>query len=119
MIVDCAPVLRGMLRNDALTRGLGDIEARMLVEWLVQWIEVFAATAKSLDDIAAIAARLSQRARGIGRFVQLWCDFSPSSKAAAFQLAACERFQWPLPTCHIEPADLMRRILDWENQYPE
>ena len=30
----CDPMIRHVLRDEAITRGLGDIEARMLMEWL-------------------------------------------------------------------------------------
>jgi hypothetical protein len=49
--------------------------------------------------------------------VQLWTN--PDSRGAAGQLAAAERFSWPLPTQSVDPADLMHHILTWENQHPE
>lgn len=115
MTGESAALLRGILRDDALTRGLGDIEARMLVDWLAAWAELFA----PLPDARNRILSLYRRARAIARFVQLWCDFDPRGRGAAGQLAAAERFSWPLPTCHAEPPDLMRRILDFENQLPE
>jgi hypothetical protein len=32
------------------------------------------------------------------------------------QLAAVERFPWPLPTTGRDPCDLMQTILHWESQ---
>lgn len=119
MSVDCGPLIRGILRDDALTRGLGDIEARMLVEWIVHWAELFAEAAQSSDEARGLVARIYRRGRVISRFVQLWCDFDPRGRGAALQLAASERLAWPLPTSHIEQPDLMQRILHWENQHHE
>ena len=116
MSVDCAPLLRGILRDDGLTRGLGDIEARMLVEWVADWTELLAEAARTEEDAWSCVRRLCRRARAIARFVQLWCE--PGGQGAAAQLAAAERFAWPLPSEPIEPPDLMHHILTWENQHP-
>jgi hypothetical protein len=113
----CDPLLRHVLRDEGLTRGLGDIEARMLVEWATDWTELLADAARTDDDAWSCVRRLCRRARAISRFVQLWTD--PDSRGAAGQLAAAERFAWPLPTATMDPADLMHHILTWENQHPE
>jgi hypothetical protein len=116
MPIACDPLLRQVLRDEALTRGLGDIEARMLVEWVADWTELLVEASRSEDDAWSCVRRLSRRGRAIGRFVQLWNE--PKSRGAAAQLAASERFSWPLPNHEIEPADLMHHILTWENQHP-
>jgi len=119
MSVDCGPHIRGILRDDALTRGLGDIEARMLVEWVAGWAELLSEAARNDDDACQLVSRLARRGRAIARFVLLWTDFDPHARGSACQLAASERFQWPLPIAFVEPPDLMRRILDWETQRHE
>src|SRR5947207_2362141 len=43
-------MVRSVLRDEALTRGLGDIEARMLMEWLANWTELLADAARNEDD---------------------------------------------------------------------
>ena len=60
---------------------------------------------------------LFRSGRAIGRFVQLWNE--PKGRKSAAQLAASERFAWPLPTAFVDPPDLMHHILTWENQHPE
>jgi hypothetical protein len=117
MPTSCDPLLRRVLRDEALTRGLGDIEARMLVEWVADWTELLAEAARTEDDAWSCVQRLCRRGRAIGRFVQLWGN--PSSRGAAAQLAAAERFGWPLPNQDVDPGDLMHHILTWENQHPE
>jgi hypothetical protein len=112
----CDPLLRHVLRDEAITRGLGDIEARMLIEWIANWTELLAEAARTDDDAWSCVRRLCRRGRAIGRFVQLWCE--PNHGAAA-QLAAAERFNWPLPNRDVEAPDLMHHILAWENQHPE
>ncbi|MBY0512871.1 MAG: hypothetical protein K2P78_03050 [Gemmataceae bacterium] len=117
MPTPCDPLIRHVLRDEALTRGLGDIEARMLVEWLADWTELLAEASRSEDDAWSCVRRLCRRGRAISRFVQLWNE--PHGRGAATQLAAAERFNWPLPPADLDPGDLMHHILTWENQHPE
>ncbi|WP_171472044.1 hypothetical protein [Frigoriglobus tundricola] len=116
MATPCDALIRHVLRDEALTRGLGDIEARMLVEWLADWTELLADASRTEDDAWSCVNRLCRRGRAIGRFVQLWAD--PFDRGAAIQLAASERFDWPLPCSDMDPGDLMHHILTWENQHP-
>ena len=116
MAVDCDPLIRAVVRDESLTRGLGDEEARMLVEWVVDWAELLAEAARSDEDAQKLVARLCRRGRAIGRFVRLWCE--PNGQGAAAQLFAAERFAWPLPSRPLDPPDLMHQILTWENQHP-
>lgn len=118
MAVDCDPLIRAILRDDSLTRGLGDVEARMLVEWVVDWAELLAEAARTDDDARRLVGRLHRRGRAIGKFVQLWCDPDVNRRGAATQLVASERFAWPLPADAPDPPDLMHHILTWENQHP-
>lgn len=101
-----------ILRDERLTRGLHDPEARILVEWLVGCAEDLARRQDSSDSLAALFHRLVKRARSIGLFVKLWCHLR--SHAAACQLAATERFTWPLPPADMDPCDLMTAILACE-----
>ncbi len=57
---------------------------------------------------------LCRRARAIGRFVILWGH--SRERGAACQLAAAERFTWPLPASAEDPCELMQFILDWETR---
>src|SRR4029078_461663 len=104
MTISCDPLLRHVLRDEALTRGLGDIEARMLAEWVADWTELLVEASRTEEDAWSCVRRLSRRGRAIGRFVQVWGE--PRSRGSAPQLAAAERFSWPLPTDEIDPPDL-------------
>jgi hypothetical protein len=104
-------LLSPILADDAVTRGLGDPEARILVEWLVDRAEELQMQA-SADAAREAIQRLCRRARAIGRFVALWNQ--EQDRAAACQLAATERFSWPLPNTSVDPCDLMQQILEWE-----
>jgi hypothetical protein len=107
------PLLNLVLHDEALTRGLGDAEARILVEWLAGWAEYL--IDNSADEIRAAGRveQLRRRGRAIRSFVELWCH--QQDCAAATQLAATEQFQWPLPDeADADPWELMHRILDWE-----
>jgi hypothetical protein len=106
-------LLKPILDEDRITRGLDDAEARMLVEWMVERAERFSTQKWSQKRIRAEVHRVCQRARSIARFVGLWCH--ERSAIAALQLAATERFGWPLPTTVIEPCDLLGDILAWED----
>jgi hypothetical protein len=107
------PLLRPILDDESLTRGLGDAEARALVEWLVQRAEECHARAGA-GAVPDVVARLCRRARAIARFVWLWCH--REAFAAATQLAATERFGWPLPAAPADAYELMTEILFWEQQ---
>lgn len=104
-------LLSPILDDELLTRGLGDCEARAMVEWLVERCEANHARL-ALDACGREIHRLCQRARAISRFVFLWCY--QQAHGAACQLAATERFTWPLPTTDDDPYDVMNIILEWE-----
>jgi hypothetical protein len=104
-------LLRPILEDDSLTRGLGDAEARVLVEWLVERMESLHASS-SVERTREELAFWCRRARAIGRFVTLWCY--QNDHGAACQLAATERFPWPFPPTDADACDLMIDILAWE-----
>jgi hypothetical protein len=103
-------VLNHILDDEGLTRNLGDEEARALVEWLVEEAEALS----PLPDAEAVAEvrRLRQRGRALGRFVRLWAI--DGDRKGAMQLAASERFDWPLPDGPVEPGLLMQHIVWFE-----
>jgi len=104
------PLLNQIARDESLVRGLGDAEARLLIDWLVDRAEeLLADNANS----RACLQRLCGRGRALARFVYLWCY--ENAPGAAAQLAAVERFAWPLPTAWIEPCELMHSILECES----
>jgi hypothetical protein len=102
-----------ILSDDRLTNGLHDPEARILVEWLVACAERWADQQVAEERLHAAVQRLCRRARSIGLFVRLWCH--RDLRGAACQLAATERFPWPLPSDAVDPCDLMANILAWED----
>jgi hypothetical protein len=109
------PILDPILDNEALTRGLGDAEARVLVEWLVEQAERFSNTSTSEGETRKRVVNLCRRARAISRFVSLWCHFQ--AQGAAAQLAAAERFTWPMPRPTDDPYEIMQGILTWEVEH--
>jgi hypothetical protein len=107
------PWLRPVLADEGLTRGLGDAEARVLVEWLADWADRLVS---AVPDDAARRSRfdyLHRRARALARFVCWWGD--ERHRPAAVQLAAVERFGWPLPPPEVDPCDLMQQLVAWED----
>jgi hypothetical protein len=106
-------LLSHILDDDGLTRNLGDAEARVLVEWLVEQAEDLDRT-HPVPEAQEAVRRLCRRGRAIARFVNLWCGVR--ARGAAGQLAAVERFAWPLPDAHVDACDLMQRICSWEDQ---
>jgi hypothetical protein len=108
------PLVRHILRDEAVTRGLGDVEARMIVEWLAERAEGIARTAAGEPAAWDAVRDVCRRARSIASFVRLWS--MPASRGAANQLAAAERMRWPLPAGDIEAGELMEGILGWEDR---
>jgi hypothetical protein len=107
------PLLRRILCDEALTRRLGDAEARVLVEWLVERAERLARVAPA--DAEKEVSRLCRRGRGIARFVSLWC--LEDDRRGAAQLAASEGFRWPLPPPGRGACDLMQDIVAFEDAW--
>jgi hypothetical protein len=104
-------ILTPILDDEAVTRHLGDAEARVLVEWLVEQAERLAGTLPA-DEARAAVGRLCRRGRTFARFVRLWClDRLPG---AAAQLAAAERLDAPFPDGPVEPFRLMQALVHWE-----
>jgi hypothetical protein len=110
------PLLSHIVDNDLLTRGLGDPEARMLVEWLVDQAEQIADRAPSEGAVQKQVETLCRRGRGIGRFVGLWNQ--PRARGAAGQLAVAEGFTWPFPSPTADPCEIMQTVLTWEANHP-
>jgi hypothetical protein len=108
-------LLSQVLDDDTATRGLGDAEARVLVEWLVERAEAYVSADATEDDAVRKLSQLRRRARSISRFVTLWCHHG--ERGAAGQFAAAERLNWPLPDDEADPCDLMQQILEWEDQH--
>jgi hypothetical protein len=109
------PLLSHILDDEALTRGLGDPEARILIEWLVDQAERAGRAEASEVHVRGAIRRLCRRGRAISRFVLLWCH--GGARGAALQLACAERFTWPLPTSVLDPCELMQTILEWETAH--
>jgi len=107
------PLLNRILYDDAVTRGLADPEARILVEWLAERADEMPVTADSAETLPEGLQRLCRRCRAIARFVYLWCH--RRERGAAGQLAVAEHFTWPLPEARIDPCELMQSILYWED----
>jgi agmatine/peptidylarginine deiminase len=105
-------VLNCILDDERLTHGLHDPEARILIEWLVARTEQWADQGMPADSLDDAVGRMCRRARAIVLFVRLWCH--QQSHGAAGQLAATERFSWPLPPAFVDPCELMLTILVWE-----
>jgi len=103
------PLLNRIVGDEALVRGLCDPEARVLIEWLVDRAEEGAEAGPAEQVVLA----LCRRGRAIGKFVALWTE---GARAAAVQLAASERFAWPLPAAALDPCVLMQNILAWEDR---
>jgi hypothetical protein len=108
------PLLNQILDNDALTRGLGDAEARILVEWMVEQAEGVAERSPSERAAHDEVRNLCRRGRAIGRFVDLWCH--SHARGAAAQLAAAERFAFPFPSPAADPCEIMNMIVQYETE---
>jgi hypothetical protein len=106
------PLLNHILSDERLTRGLGDAEARVLVEWLVEQAEELTRTDSAAEADRAVRW-LCRRGRAVARFVRLWC--LEGARGAAGQLAAAERFAWPLPDAEVDPCELMQTIVSCES----
>ena len=110
------PLVRHILRDEAVTRGLGDVEARMIVEWLADRAEQAATITTTEADAWQQVRGHCRRARVIATFVRLWAG---GNGGAALQLAGAERLHWPLPVGDVDAGELMERILAWVDRQDE
>ncbi len=110
------PLVRHILRDEAVTRGLGDVEARMIVEWLADRAEQAAITLPTEAAAWAVVRVQCRRARVIAMFVRLW---TTGQRGSAVQLAGAERLHWPLPAGDVDPGELMEGILAWVDRQDE
>ena len=106
-------LLQPVLEDELLTRGLGDEEARLLIEWLVDRAESILSKLGQIGASLVEVQLLCRRARAVSRFVYLWCH--QAFHGAACQLAASERFRFPLPLPEVDPYELMQVILEFED----
>ncbi len=111
------PLERYILNDEAITRGLGDVEARMLVEWLVERAGQLAFAARTDTDAWNGVRGLCRRGRVFSCFVRLWSQ--PESRGAALQLVASERQHWPLPSGDVAPDELLEKLLSWVDRQDE
>lgn len=110
------PLVRHILGDEAVTRGLGDVEARMVVEWLADRAEQAAVVAPTEAAAWAMVRAACRRARVIATFVRLW---SAGEHGAALQFVGAERLHWPLPAGDVDPGELMEGILAWVDRQDE
>ena len=110
------PLVRHILRDEAVTRGLGDVEAQMIVEWLAERAEQAGITTRTEVDAWAQVRGHCRRARVIAAFVRLW---AAGNRGSALQLAGAERLHWPLPAGDVDPGELMECILAWVDRQDE
>jgi hypothetical protein len=100
--------IRRVLADDALTRGLADPEARILMDWLGEQIERLPMLPEA--DLAAAVTSLCRHARRMRSFVVMWCH--EFNHEGAIQLAAVEGFSDRLPTTQmLHPCDVMEHLL--------
>lgn len=111
------PLVRYILRDEAVTRGLGDVEAQMIVQWLAGRAEQIAVTSANEETAWARVRQVCRRARTIAAFVRLWS--TPGMRGAALQLVGAERLHWPLPAGNFDPGELMEGILEWNDRRDE
>lgn len=110
------PLVRHILRDEAVTRGLGDVEAQMIVEWLAGRAERVAVTAADEPTAWTQVRGHCRRARAIAAFVRMW---GVGDHGAAVQLAGAERLHWPLPAGDVDSGELMEGILAWVDRQDE
>jgi hypothetical protein len=103
--------LDAILNDELLTRQLGDPEARVLIEWLVEQAEGLDGKVGS-PVLESEIHHLCRRGRIFAQLVRLWAIDRRSS--AAHQLAASERIEVDWPAGPVEPVWLMQRLVSWE-----
>jgi len=114
-MVQAESLVGRVLDDEALTVGLEDPEARLLIEWLVEQTEHIARQAASLEEARQQVEQLCRYGRILRRFLILWCY--EKNPGGAAQLAATEKFGWPLPPASESNAfAILQHVLHWHEQ---
>ena len=115
--MDSAPPAAIAVPTDQAPEALLEPQDRLrqcvLLEWLVEQLEELALTVAP-DRADRHARQLCRRGRAIAHFVRLWCH--DRAWGSALQLAASERFAWPMPDTQLDACELMQEIVFWETQ---
>lgn len=102
-----------VMRDDRITHGLADPEARVLVEWLVNKAETIPDTELESQDKIYAWELCYRRAKVLRQCVSLWCY--RGRPEAAIQLAASEGMADYLPDGSVEePVDVMLSLMRQE-----
>lgn len=102
-----------VMRDDRITYGLADPEARVLIEWLVSKAETIPDTNLEPEDQVYAWELCYRRAKVLRQFVSLWCY--RGRPEAAIQLAASEGMADYLPAASVEePVDIMLTMMKQE-----
>ena len=107
--VDPAPILD----DEAVSRNLGDAEARLLFEWLVERAELAAAKADTEVAAERAVAALS-RSGALDRQVRL-ALVQAADQGAGRAARLGRALDWPLPPADIDAWSLTGRILRFED----
>ncbi len=108
-----ANCIHQVMRDERITYGLADPEARMLVEWLVAKAEAIPETELEPADQDYAWQLCYRRAKVLRQFVALWCYRGRPD--AASQLAASEGMAEYLPISSVEePVDVMLSMMRQE-----
>lgn len=101
------------MRDERITYGLADPEARMLVEWLVAKAEAIPETELEPEDQVYAWELCYRRAKVLRQIVALWCYRGRPD--AASQLAASEGMAEYLPASSVEDAtEVMQSMMRQE-----
>ncbi|MFQ3650786.1 MAG: hypothetical protein SNJ75_10665 [Gemmataceae bacterium] len=103
--------LNPILFDERLTAALGDAEACLLVNFLVDQAERLDGLQPE-EAVWKAIAHLCQRGRVLGRVVQLWHD---QQCLAATQLAASEGLAEALPSRRLDSCRLLERMIALES----
>ena len=105
-----------VMRDERITYGLADPEARVLVEWLVHKAETIPDSELQQEDQVYAWELCYRRAKVLRQFVALWCY--RGRPEAAIQLAASEGMADYLPDSSVEePVDVMLSMMKQEPYY--
>lgn len=111
-MADAKRLVDRVLDDEGLTDGLGDDEARVLVDWLVLQVEA-AAASQSEENASAACDDLRRRARVIRRIALDLCESGDIESAKARKPQWADRVD-RLPTS--DPVAIIRQLLAWEQE---
>jgi hypothetical protein len=109
------PFVELLLDNESLTDGIGDAEAKLLMDWALSAVEAEVARLDDREEALDVTAAVGKRCRRLAKVAEALCydEDLPKAQAAMASLGHAHDLA---PWLSAEPSAFVRQLLEWEKQ---